>query len=261
MALKANAAAAEFVPGSVPLNVLNSSQGIKEFIPAQDRLADFPSGISALGADPAYSADNVSRTSIKFLPSHVDAPEFFPGSSARSSGFEDLVGRAGEFRPSYQFGDPNATNPSNLDLASISQTHIAEFVPGSHPQYMQSDDFIGITDNSITAVNQGLEFEFDPSYSNDADQPVDDGSKKELDFSADYGVHDKEGWAEVASINLATNSLDQDNSIVYATFDPVEELVWAGTASGRLCSHLVQNSPQECRFAKVLEEVFTCVLI
>jgi hypothetical protein len=71
--------------------------------------------------------------------------------------------------------------------------------------------------------------------------------KKEIEFGENYGVHDKEGWAEIASAQLGQNSIDQDNSIVYATFDPVEELVWAGTASGRLCSHLVQYAAQDCR--------------
>ena len=242
MALKANTAAAEFVPGNVPLNILGSSQGIQEFVPGRDRLGDLSSVHSA---DQTFPAD-VPRTSIKFMPSHVDAPEFFPGSTSRTSGFEGLVSRAGEFRPSYQFGNANATNPTNLDHGSLPQTHISEFVPSSHPQYVQSDDFIGITDNTITAGNQAVEFGFQPTFPSDS-QPVDDGSKKELEFGSEYGVHDKEGWAEVASVHLATNSLDQDNSIVYATFDPVEELVWAGTASGRLCSHLVQYSPQDCR--------------
>ena len=246
MALQNAAAAAEFVPGNVTLNVLGSSQGVQEFVP---RLADFSSSQAGVGTEQPFNTipnDPIPKTSIKFMPSHVDAPEFFPGSTPKPSGFESLVGRAGEFRPSYQFG--NSGNTANPEAGSMPSAHISEFISNAHPQYVESDDFIGITDNIIDPINnQGVDFGFDISFTPDSTQPSDNGAKKDLEFETDYGVHEKEGWAEVASTSLATNGLDQDTSIVYATFDPVEELVWAGTASGRICSHLVQYSPQDCR--------------
>jgi hypothetical protein len=255
MALKANAAAAEFVPGSISLNVLGSSQTIPEFVPVNERIGDFssdPQVQSASSESASFTLENTNdsalKTTIKFMPSHVDAPEFVPGSAPRPTGFDGLVGRAGEFRPSFQFGSSGLGNSSNLDVGSAAPARIPEFIPNSHTPYVQSDEFIGIAESSaISPSAQELEFGFEGTYESDPNQPGEGGVKKEIEFGENYGVHDKEGWAEIASAQLGQNSIDQDNSIVYATFDPVEELVWAGTASGRLCSHLVQYAAQDCR--------------
>ena len=184
------------------------------------------------------------------MPSHVDAPEFVPGSGSapRPTGFDGLVGRAGEFRPSFQFGSSGLVNPSNLDAGSAAPAIIPEFIPNAHAPYVQSDEFIGIPESAaISPSATGLDFGFEGTYESDPNQSGDGGVKKEIEFGENYGVHEKEGWAEIASVQLGQNSIDQDNSIVYATFDPVEELVWAGTASGRLCSHLVHYASQDCR--------------
>jgi hypothetical protein len=253
MALKANAAAAaEFVPGIVSLSVLGSSQSIPEFVPGHERIDDFSSNLQ----DQSTSAGNTSflersndsalKTSIKFMPSHVDAPEFVPGSVPKP-GFDGLVDRAGEFRPSFQFGGASLGDPSNIDSGSAAAARIPEFIPNAHPPYVQSDEFIGIAESSpLSPSAQGLEFGFEGTY--ESDPNLTGEVKKDLEFGENYGaVHEKEGWAEIASVQFGHNSIDQDNSIVYATFDPVEELVWAGTASGRLCSHLVQYASQDCR--------------
>jgi hypothetical protein len=253
MALKANAAAAEFVPGSVSLNVIGSSQSIPVFIPVNERIGDFsssPQDQSPIAENSSLAKPNDSslKTSIKFMPSHVDAPEFVPGSAPRPTGFDGLVARAGEFRPSFQFGNSGLVNPSQLDVGPAAPARIPEFIPNAHAPYVQGDEFIGIPESAaISPSAQGLEFGFESTYESDPNQSGEGGVKKEIEFGENYGVHEKEGWAEIASAQFGQNSIDQDNSIIYATFDPVEELVWAGTASGRLCSHLIRYASQDCR--------------
>jgi hypothetical protein len=127
---------------------------------------------------------------------------------------------------------------------------VQEFIPGS--QFTPStDDFIGMTGTEVESVDvQGhLQFGFNDGYEGSAGQVDDSTAQKDTGFGANFGVQNKEGWFEIASTNLAAQSVDAENSIVYATFDPVEELLWAGTASGRLCSHLVQYAPQDCRWS------------
>eukprot|EP00961_Rhodomonas_salina_P230004 3108249-Rhodomonas_salina.3 len=70
-----------------------------------------------------------------------------------------------------------------------------------------------------------------------------DENGEPLEDGAGFGEQEEEGWVEVCGTVLEESGKEGPNSVVYvltarmavpAMFDPVEEMVWAGTSTGRL---------------------------
>ena len=145
-----SALAAEFVPGGAgeqppenlgPRSALSvnlaaaaafSPQNAADgFVPGQGNFR--PTSVEFV---PSFSS-STALPQIKFLPRHVDAPEFVPGGSGGSegSGFDALAGSADEFLPG---------------VGGVVHAH--EFVPSygmpSDQDYLDTE-FIGPADNSM----------------------------------------------------------------------------------------------------------------
>ena len=202
---------AEFVPGG---------GGRQEFRPGQDFI---PGG--GLGLNPASA-------------SLVNAGEFVPG---RPSGQGPP-----EFRPGQEFIPGLAANSANAGEFVPGSSGGREFVPGQ--QFIPAVGMDGGYDDEGSMMHPILDDDDDDGaggYGGGGGYP-DSGVDVNGQYVGEgYGEEDSypegedEGWGELAAMVIGNGSPHPDNAVVYAAFDPAEELIWTGSASGRLASHWV----------------------
>ena len=160
-----------------------------------------------------------------------------------------------EFVPGGGTGGGLAANPNAGEFVPGGQQGLPDFVPEFVPGNMGGGGGGG---------GGGREFvpgqEFIPGgYSDEGSLmqavPDDDGEGGfhdgdgdqygEGDYADDGYGEDSEGWMALAAAAVGTGVPHPKNAVMYTAFDPGEELVWTGSASGRLASHLLDTDDDD----------------
>jgi hypothetical protein len=177
--------------------------------------------------------------------------EFRPGQEFIPGGGMGLAANAGEFVPGGGIGGVREFRPGQEFIPGGGMalaTNAGEFVPsfvaqqmGAGREFVPGHQFIpGGMDSGYDGQGSMMQAIPDDDVGDYGDDGAVYDENGEYVDGNEYADDEEEGWMEITATVIGSGTPHPDNAVVYAAFDSAEELIWSGSASGRLSSHWVQ---------------------